>query len=97
MAKESKILNKLDILIDKIETLLENQKTIPREDNFISISEASRRLNVSRYYLQKVIKNGKIKTTKINGKYKIFKKSLQDVFQYEQRTRKLRIYKNPTG
>ena len=97
MAKESKILNKLDILIDKIETLLENQKTIPREDNFISISEASRRLNVSRYYLQKVIKNGKIKTTKINGKYKIFKKSLQDVFQYEQRTRKIRIYKNPTG
>ena len=94
MAKESKILNKLDILIDKIETLLENQKTIPREDNFISISEASRRLNVSRYYLQKVIKNGKIKTTKINGKYKIFKKSLQDVFQYEQRTRKIRIYKN---
>tara|TARA_R100000329_G_scaffold14567_3_gene15036 strand:+ start:8302 stop:8544 length:243 start_codon:yes stop_codon:yes gene_type:complete len=80
MAKKSKILNKLDILIDKIETLLENQKTIPREDNFISISEASRRLNVSRYYLQKVIKNGKIKTTKINGKYKIFKKSLQDVF-----------------
>ena len=97
MAKESKILNKLDILIDKIETLLENQKTIPREDNFISISEASRRLNVSRYSLQKVIKNGKIKTTKINGKYKIFKKSLQDVFQYEQRTRKIRIYKNPTG
>ena len=97
MAKESKILNKLDILIDKIETLLENQKTIPREDNFISISEASRRLNVSRYYLQKVIKNGKIKTTKINGKYKIFKKSLQDVFQYEQRTRKNRIYKNPSG
>tara|TARA_Y100000401_G_scaffold116440_1_gene122207 strand:+ start:744 stop:986 length:243 start_codon:yes stop_codon:yes gene_type:complete len=80
MTKESKILNKVDKLIDRIETLLEKQKTIPKEDNFISINQASRILNVSRYYLYKGIKNGKIKTTKINGKYKIFKKSLQDVF-----------------
>ena len=80
MTKESKILNKVDKLIDRIETLLEKQNSIPNKDYFISISEASRRLNVTRYYIERSIKSGKIKTTKINGKYKIFKKSLQDVF-----------------
>ena len=80
MTKENEVLNKIDVLINRVESLLENQKIIPKEDNFISISEASRRLNISRYYLEKVIKNVKIKTTKINGKYKIFKKSLQNIF-----------------
>ncbi len=76
MSKQNEILNKLDLLISEVELLNKKQKSIPSPNNFVSISEASRMMQLSGYYLKKLIENGEIKTTKINGKDKIYKEDL---------------------
>ncbi len=76
MSKQNEILNKLDLLISEVELLNKKQKSIPSPNNFVSIREASRMMQLSVYYLKKLIENGEIKTTKINGKDKIYKEDL---------------------